>query len=93
MSILNQINDSITDLLARRNVSSGGAVSPHNAIEYFGGIMVPILPYEPDPVTFREQYYYNSTLNMLFTKAGTTDNAKVCKTRVFWARARTRQSL
>lgn len=42
--------------------------NPHQFVELLGGKMVEIWAYPPDPLTFREEYYYNSTINELFKK-------------------------
>ena len=45
-------------------LSSG--YNPHRFIELLGGTAVLISNYEPDPLTFRDEYYYNSRTNQLF---------------------------
>lgn len=92
MSELDAIKSTLADLATRRNVSGGSALC-HNAIEYFGGTMVPMLPYAPDVTTFRNQYYYNSVLNILFTKAGTNNFTKRSKTHQVWVPAKSKQVL
>jgi hypothetical protein len=57
----------LEDLFARRApINVGG--NPHRFIELVGGREVPLISYEPDPVTFRDKYYYNTRLNSLFLK-------------------------
>lgn len=93
MSELDSIKSTLADLATRRNVSGGSALC-HNAIEYFGGTMVPLLPYAPDPVTFRNKYYYNTVLNILFTKVGINNSKSTqYKTRQVWAVAKSKQVL
>ncbi|MEM3116865.1 MAG: hypothetical protein QW136_00460 [Nitrososphaerales archaeon] len=41
---------------------------PHRFIELYGGKPVSISFYPPDPMTHRENFYYNSRENQLFKK-------------------------
>lgn len=55
----------------------------HNStrfLELFGAELVPIVAHEPDPNTFRSEYYYNSRINQLFRKLSTLDE------RIAWKR-------
>lgn len=45
-----------------------GGGNPLNFVELKNGKMVTELFYEPDPETFRDQFYYNSRLNRLYKK-------------------------
>ena len=42
--------------------------NPHRFVELLGGDMVPMSNYEPDPQTFRGDYYYNTRYNKLYKK-------------------------
>ena len=46
----------------------GIGYNPHRFVELFGGEMVPVSNYEPDPQTFRSDYYYNSRVNKLYKR-------------------------
>ena len=59
--------DNISDLYSRRGKTTMG-YNPHRFIELFGGEMVEVWSYEPDPRTFRGDYYYNARINQLFRK-------------------------
>jgi len=45
-----------------------GGGHPHTFVELFGGQMVQMLDVEPDILTFRDKYYYNSAHNILYIK-------------------------
>ena len=53
----------------RGNITVGG--NPIRFVELVGGKEVPLLSHQPDPITFREKYYYNTRLNALFLKVET----------------------
>lgn len=57
----------LLDDLGELRVGAGG-FNPLQFIELYGGVMVDIQNYEPDPVTHRYDYYYNSRLNQLFKR-------------------------
>ena len=67
--ISNQVNqvalNTLIDLQQRRQPFNGGG-SPAT-VSMFENV-VECHFYEPDPSTFRCQYYYNTTLNCLFRK-------------------------
>lgn len=46
----------------------GVGYNPHRFIELYGGEMLEHLNYEPDPNSYRYEYYYNTRLNSLFKK-------------------------
>lgn len=50
---------------------AAGGGNPHQFIELYGGEIVECYFHEPDPQTYREDYYYNSRLNRLFKKVQT----------------------
>ena len=60
MSILDEI------VQYRGNPSTG--FNPLSWITYADGVPVEILIAEPDPLTFKQNYYYNSRINILFKK-------------------------
>ena len=65
----------VADVIARRGQSTTG-YNPHRFVELFGGTVVEAINYEPDPQTYRQEYYYNSRVNQLFKKlkiSGDTD--------------------
>ena len=51
---------------ADQTYSGGG--HPHTFVELFGGYIVPMLAAEPDIFSFRRDYYYNSSDNLLYIK-------------------------
>ena len=58
----------VDDLSARRGTPRVGANSLQLGIERVGGRMVQVIAFEPDPVTFRDDYYYNAQTNALYKK-------------------------
>ena len=44
--------------------------------EWYGGKVVPIMSYEPDPNSFREKYYVNSVTGCLYKKSNATNGLK-----------------
>ena len=59
--------DFFEDLTQHRgNPSIGG--NPHRFVELFGGEIVEMTFIEPDPQTFRGDFYYNTRFNQLFKK-------------------------
>ena len=65
---LNSMRVNLADLVARRgNVTIGGN-PPEMIAELYGGEMVPLLAFEPDAVTCRKPYYYNTVINCLYKK-------------------------
>jgi hypothetical protein len=68
----------------RGNPSPGGL--PLSFIErYFGGKAIQMMFHQPDPNTFRDEYYYNTRQNVLYRKVEapavgcTTGSSKVWK--------------
>lgn len=47
--------------------------NPHRFIELIGGREVKMLFFEPDPETFRDDFYYNSRRNVLYKKIKAID--------------------
>lgn len=57
----------LTDLaLFRSNPSQGGLAL--TMVEFLGGRPVPMSNVDVDPMTFREEYYYNTRRNILYRK-------------------------
>ena len=77
MASLTNTNEFLTDLFNHRPKSYQG----HNAItllsELYGGSTIQLQSYEPDPITFRSQYYYNTSLNILYKKIISKSNNNV----------------
>ncbi len=70
-------NAFLEDLFARRKPKKGGHQNIRN-IELIGGKVIEPTAFEPDPVTHRGEYYYNSINNILYRKVVTaTSNASV----------------
>jgi hypothetical protein len=57
--------------LGIRNQHAAGGGNPVRYTELRGAKFVEQLYYEPDPITFRDQFYYNVRLNQLFKKIKT----------------------
>lgn len=60
------------DIISHRQIDGrsprGGY--PIQYVELFGGKIVAVLKSAPDPVSFRDSYYYNSTENVLYKMVG-----------------------
>ena len=61
------MNDFITDLFSRRLNDEIGGLGVRT-VELYGGMVIEPTAFEPDPTTFRGEYYYNATSNALFKK-------------------------
>ena len=61
------MNDFITDLFSRRLNDEIGGLGVH-AVELYGGMIIEPTAFEPDPTTYRGEYYYNAISNALFKK-------------------------
>lgn len=59
--------DILEGIISRRGSPTIGG-NPHAFVKLFGGKIVPFSNYEPDPITFRDEFYYNTRLNQLFKK-------------------------
>jgi len=62
----------LSEILSRRGRTTVG-FNPNRFVELEGADAVPVMNYEPDPVTFRSEYYYNSRQNALFRKLTTEE--------------------
>jgi hypothetical protein len=56
----------LESIFSRRGGGRGG--NSHRTVELFDGKMVPTLNNEPDPDTFREDWYYNTRRNKLYKR-------------------------
>lgn len=63
--------EALSETIRRRDLHPIGGGNPIQFIELEGGKMVQQIYYEPDPTTFRDQFYYNARLNLLFKKLNT----------------------
>ena len=59
---------SILDDILEHRWPSTVAGNPLTFVELFGATPVELLFYEPDPNTYRLNYYYNTKLNKLYKK-------------------------
>lgn len=57
----------LTDLFARRGPSTPGH-NPIWFIERRGGTIIEPTAFEPDPTTYRHDFYYNAQTNTLYKK-------------------------
>jgi hypothetical protein len=58
---------SAVDIRSRR-INNDTGYDPTRFVELFGGELAFVSNYEPDPQTFRAEYYYNSRINRLFKR-------------------------
>ena len=58
----------LEDLAARRGLITVGNNPLRLGVELSGGKMVCTTSFEPDPTTFRDEYYYNVRTNALYKK-------------------------
>ena len=61
-------SDFIADILNRRNKSSIGGDTVW-FLELNGATVINPTPFEPDPNTHRQEYYYNSIDNIMYKRA------------------------
>lgn len=64
---LPRINAFLEDLLARRGLRSSG-FNNIRLVELNGGRIVEPTAFEPDPSTYRGEFYYNAINNVLYRK-------------------------
>lgn len=69
----------LAEIIAARPRSGNNHGLSHNFITIFGGRPVTVIFYEPDPVSFHGDYYYNARENQLFKKLQTPDHRVVWK--------------
>lgn len=62
------INENLDEIFENRSKFTQLGSNPINFIELYGLRNVEVLSYEPDPNTYREPYYYNAKVDMLFKK-------------------------
>ena len=67
MDTADVIAATLQDLANRRGCDRIGGL-PFDFLEIFGGRLVETSMFEPDPRTYRWEYYYNVTLNKLFRR-------------------------
>lgn len=65
---------SLRDIKDKRLNASVG-YNPHQFIELYGGSTIEMYNYQPDPNTFRGEYYYNTRLNRLYKKSNLDNKA------------------
>ena len=70
---LNTTNDFLTDLQSRRSARSVGQQNVR-LVELNGGKIIEPSAFEPDPVSHRDEYYYNATTNTLFRRIWTRNS-------------------
>jgi hypothetical protein len=63
------VRASLQELAVKRGRLFIARGQAHRMVELFGGNLIPMFEFEPDPTTFREKYYYNTKLNVLYAKA------------------------
>lgn len=86
MSSLNDCNVFLTDLfdkLGRRTVGYDCCNLP---VELNGGKMIEVYSYAPDPVTFRDLYYYNSSTNTLYKRIVSDNRPHIGSLQAHWLR-------
>jgi|10_taG_2_1085330.scaffolds.fasta_scaffold00167_33 hypothetical protein len=63
-----QTEEFLADLTERRGKPSVGNNNTAWFLELEGATVIEPTAFEPDPVTFRGNYYYNANLNVLYKK-------------------------
>lgn len=64
--------ETLTDLIDRRG-AAGPGFNDVRFLELSGATMVEMTQFEPDPRTFRGEYYYNTSENRLYKKIITSN--------------------
>ena len=59
------ISDVLEQAIRFRGIPTQGG-NPHQFTELLGGKPIVVTAFEPDPRTFRDEYYYNASLNALY---------------------------
>lgn len=72
--ILASSRATIADVLSRRGPATVGG-NPLNFLELYGAAMVEVTAFEPDPRTFRGEYYYNAVTDRLYRRIVTARRA------------------
>ena len=54
--------------ISQNKLSAEPAGNDHRFLELYGGSEVPVQFWEPDPLTFRSEHYYNARQNELFKR-------------------------
>jgi hypothetical protein len=73
----------LDDVVARRCGGQQG-FNPWRFVELYGGEVIEPTAFEPDPVTYRSSYYYNTTTNRLYMKIITTNKPMEGIIRAHW---------
>ena len=71
------LGDELTDMQERRGPTVFGHTDITLGVELHGGQQVPALSTTPDPTTFRGEYYYHATLNVLYKKVVTQSKPEI----------------
>jgi hypothetical protein len=58
----------LDELADKRGCFSGGSPFSSQMVELNGGSLIEMTAFEPDPVTFRDEYYYHTVRNVLYKK-------------------------
>lgn len=57
----------LNEIFEKRGVASIGDIGL-NFVELYGGSIIEPTAFEPDPITHRQEYYYNAINNILYRK-------------------------
>jgi hypothetical protein len=70
INLVSEISDNgvLSDIISRQISHPVGGGNPHIFAELVGAAQIPMSFYEPDPSTFRYEYYYNTRQNRLYKK-------------------------
>jgi len=73
INLVSEISDNgvLSEIMSRQISHPVGGGNPHNFLELVGAAHIPMSFYEPDPGTFRHEYYYNTRQNRLYKKINT----------------------
>ena len=66
MTFLEEVITKRYAVLGAGSTMVGG--NPHQFVELLGGKLVEMVAYQPDPLTFRDEYYYNTMTNHLYKR-------------------------
>lgn len=77
------MNDFLVDLYNRRLNDEIGGISVRT-VELYGGVVVEPTAFEPDPVTSRDEYYYNAVTNALYKRIVTRRETGIVS--AYWQR-------
>lgn len=82
---LAKTNTFLVDIFDKRSKITAGGNSVW-MIENYGGALVETSAFEPDPTTYRGDYYYNTVMNVLYKKVVTEHKPELGHIIAHWKR-------